>query len=114
MRTTVLNMPAASGILYNGSGCLTLHASRETTGTTAAVYQLWDGASNQGTLIVPVSLSASESTRDFFPSHLVPFKTGLYFELVSGTIEGAIGICFEHECDNVLAMMIDAWHAQGT
>lgn len=113
MRNTVLNMPKASQVLFNGSGCVTFHSSRETSGAAVATYRLWDGGSAAGTLLLPVELAASESTRDGFFQHVLPFKTGLYFELVAGTIEGAVGICFDHNCDHVLTLIVDALHAAG-
>ena len=99
MRALTLNLPTASGQLLNTSGCLTVHATRETTGTTTAVYRLWDGSGTDGTLILPVALSAAESTRDDFTEHHLTFRTGLYYELVSGTLEGSVSVLVEHECE---------------
>lgn len=101
MRTVVVNLPATSGLLFNTGGCVVIHATRETAGA-AAVYRLWDSNNNTGQLLLTVSLSANESTRDFFPAHYLPFNTGLYFELVSGALEGDVSVGCDHRC-------ADAW-----
>lgn len=102
MEAISINLPAASGLLINASGCLVLHATRETTGSAAAVYRLWDSGNNSGQLLLPVSLSQGESTRDYIQAHHLTFKTSLYFELVSGAIEGMVSVLCDHRCH-------DAW-----
>lgn len=109
MRTISIVLPAESGLLINTSGCFVFHATRETTGSAAAVYRLWDGETSGERLLVPVSLSEGESTRDFFAAHIVKFETGLYYELVSGAVEGAVGVRVEHDCEqleNLAALMV--------
>ena len=113
MKPTTLNLPSASKQLVNTAGCLSVHATRETTGTTAAVYRLWDGSGANGTLILPVSLAASESTRDDFRDHHLTFEVGLYFELVSGTIEGSVSVLLDHECERMYAAILDQILHQG-
>lgn len=101
-------LPSASGQLLNTGGCLTVHSTRETTGSNTAVYRLWDGSNNAGQLLLTVSLGQSESTRDDFRDHHLVFKTGLYYELVSGTVEGAVGVLLNHSCEDVLAELLYA------
>ncbi len=113
MRPHTLNLPSASKQLVNNSGCLTVHATRETTGTTAAVYRFWDGSGANGTLIMPVSLTAGESTRDDFHEHHIVFRTGLYYELVSGTLEGSVSLLLEHECERMYGAILDMILHQG-
>jgi len=108
VQVDTVNLPGASGILYNADGCIVVHATRETSGGASAVYRLWDGSSASGTLLLPVSLDASESTRDDFRAHHLPFRTGLYFELVSGTIEGCVSFACDHRCRDAL---VAEWHA---
>jgi len=107
MRSMTLNLPGASGQLVNTGGCLTIHATRETTGSAAAVYRLWDGSSATGTLLLPVSLTSSESTRDDFRNHHLMFRTGLYFELVSGAIEGEVSVLVEHDCAWFIRQLVE-------
>ena len=104
MRPITLNLPSSSDQLINTAGCLTVHATRETSGSAPAVYRLWDGTSAAGTLLLTVSLTASESTRDDFREHHLTFRTGLYYELVSGALEGQVSLLVEHRCDEL-------WHA---
>jgi len=108
MRPTVLNLPAASGQLINTGGCLTWHSTRETSGAAAAAYRIWDGSSASGTKLLDVSLVASGSARDFIGQHVLPFKTGLYFELVSGALEGSVAVALEHDCARYLLTLLDA------
>lgn len=89
-RPRFLTLPAASGLLTNLSGVLLLHATLETTGTSPAGYNLYDGDGAGGQLMLPIALSAGESTRDVFPRHLLPFYQGLYYDLTSGAVEGVV------------------------
>lgn len=102
MEAVVVNLPATSGVIINTGGCLVLHSTRETSGSAAAIYRLWDSPSASGQLLLTVSLTISESTRDYFAPHILPFKTGLYFELVSGALEGDVSVLCDHRCH-------DAW-----
>jgi hypothetical protein len=108
MKAHVLNLPATSGVLVSTGGCLLIHASLETTGSAAAQYNLWDSDTNSGQLLLPVALSAGQSTRDGFRAHHLPFNTGLYYDLVSGAVEGIVSVCDDHRCAEALMMQ---WHA---
>lgn len=101
MKTLNIVLPAESGLLLNTGGCLVAHSTEETTGSAAAHYRLWDGTTADSTLLMPVSLSADQSTRDYFNAHIVVFRTGLYYELVDGSIEGAVSVRVEHQCDEI-------------
>ena len=113
MRPLTLNIPSKSEQILNTGGCLTVHSTRETTGTTSAVYRLWDGTSAAGTLLLTVSLIAAESTRDDFREHHLTFRTGLYYELVSGSLEGQVSVLVEHQCDELWHALIDQLLHQG-
>lgn len=107
MKSLNLNFPASSGVLINTGGCLVVHASRETSGSASAVYRLWDSDTNEGQLLLPVSLVANQSTRDDFLAHHLTFKTGLYYEKVSGALEGAVAVLVHHECDHLWPLIVD-------
>lgn len=62
----------------------------EPTGLAAATLRLFDGTNDDGTLIVPISLDAGQSTRDMIPEPFLAAYAGLYLEVVSGTVEGAV------------------------
>jgi hypothetical protein len=91
-RINPTNLPAASALLYSGAGKVVGWAFRETTGTTTAVIRLWDGTANTGRLIAPIALGAGQSTRDSTPIGGILTLQGVYFELVSGTVEGSVWI----------------------
>jgi len=80
---------AAGGILVIGVGALGGFSFRETAGSTA-VIRLRDGNSTAGDLISTIGLAANESIRDWFALPGVTYKYGLYIEVVTGTIEGAL------------------------
>lgn len=106
MKTRGIVLPAESGLLINTGGCLVMHATQETSGSAAAHYQLLDGIDANGSLLVPVSLSADQSTRDMFPSHIIQFEVGLFYNLVDGAVEGAVSVRTMHDCDQCLNALI--------
>jgi hypothetical protein len=108
MRPVVLDIPAASGQLVTGRGCLTWHASQETSGSAAASYIVYDApsASHLNHQLLPITLSAGQSTRDFIPPHIIPFNQGIYYDLVSGSISGVLAVMLGHECDEMMEIYI--------
>lgn len=101
----IVPLPSASGLLVNGSGCLLMHATRETTGTTPATYRLFDGSGTGGELLLPVSLTAGQSTRDFVRRCVLPFRQGLFFQIVSGAVEGSVSVLVDHRCHDYWAQI---------
>jgi hypothetical protein len=99
VRSVTLNLPAESGVLVGNGGCVTMHSVRETTGSAPAVYRLWDSDSNQGQLLLTVGLASSASAVNSFAVHTLVFRTGLYYELVDGEIEGQVSAQLEHDCE---------------
>ncbi|MGH7748059.1 MAG: hypothetical protein ACREQ5_25370, partial [Candidatus Dormibacteria bacterium] len=79
-----------SAVLDNASGRVVWWAWRETTGAAPATFRLWDGSNNGGQLLVPFSLSANGSTRDYPGLHSLPYSIGLYLEVLTGTVEGVV------------------------
>lgn len=92
MIPTVLTVPApgVSGVLDGSGGRLVFYAFRETSGVSSAVVRLWDGSSNQGNLLLPVSLNPNESIREIPGLHSLPYQVGLFLEVVSGQVEGQV------------------------
>lgn len=82
--------PAQSGSLDNASGRLVFYAFRETSGVSVATIRLWDGSNNQGNLLLPISLNPNESIREIPGFHTLPYETGLFLEVLSGTVEGQV------------------------
>lgn len=62
----------------------------ETSDTGRAVVKIRDGFDATGDLLAVISLAAGESVRDWFMPHGIAFVTGVYVEIVTGTIEGAV------------------------
>jgi hypothetical protein len=91
-RILTVTAPGSSGLLDGAGGRVVWWAWRETSGTAGAVLRLWDGSGPNGGLLVPISLNAGESTRDFPGWHSLPYRTGLFLELVVGSIEGQVTV----------------------
>ena len=100
--------------LVRGSGCVTWHSTYETSGSAAASYSLTDGPSGNGQVLAYVTLSSSESTRDYIGLHCLPFLEGIYYDLVSGAVGGSVTAWVDHVCEDYLetehlaARVIDA------
>lgn len=104
-RRVIIPLPAASGILTNESGCLLFYAARETSGAAAATLRLRDGSTGAGTLILPVGLLSAGSSSSGFQRCAIPFRQGLFYELVAGAIEGSVSVLLQHSCDEYWARL---------
>ena len=83
-----LGSPAVSHVIDGGSGRVVRLSTRELSGAASAVFRLWDGHSAGSTLIDTISLSAAQSTRDYYRAWEYPYDVGLFLEVVSGSFEG--------------------------
>ena len=84
-----LPLPAASQAISGRAGRLMGWSVRETSGTATATFRLWNTTTASGVKVATVSLNAGESSRDYLPA-AVDCEGGLYFELVSGALEGSV------------------------
>ncbi len=98
MHPVTIQLPAASGLLVGGSGCVLWHSTYETSGSAAAQYSIWDGVAASGDRLMVVTLSASQSTRDFLKVHHMPYYKGLYYSLDSGAVAGNVIVQMDHNC----------------
>lgn len=67
-------------------------AWRETSGASTATFRLWDGSNNGGAMVAPFTLQPNESVREFPGFHSLPYRVGLFLEILSGTIEGQVTV----------------------
>jgi hypothetical protein len=104
MRATKLQLPSNSGPLTNQSGLVLVHNVRETSGSASAVYRLWDGTEPGGNLLLTIEVAAGASSLNSFALGNLPFETGLYFELVSGVLEGQVTVTFSRAPDEVVGV----------
>lgn len=65
---------------------------RETTGAASAVVRFWDGSQAAGILLDSIALTPGQSTRDMYRSHQYRYTIGLFIQVVSGLVEGAVVI----------------------
>jgi hypothetical protein len=77
----------SSQVVSFSAGRLVGFALLETAGAVARI-NIRDGDLT-GPILMPIALAASESTREVW-SQALSFNRGLYFELVSGTVIGAL------------------------
>lgn len=59
----------------------------ETTGTDPAELVVYDGGSAGGTPVVHVTLDAGQSTRDYPPKPGLRIQSGIWVEIVSGSVD---------------------------
>lgn len=86
----VISFAATSTVvdLYEGSAALHGWTFLETTGTTAATLELFDGP--LGVSVVIISLRAGQSTRDWLTGAGIYIRTGLYVRVLAGTVRGSL------------------------
>lgn len=104
-RRVIIDLPSAGGQLLNQGGCVLFYGVRETTGAAAAAARFFDGVSTAGKLILPVGLASGASTSSGFVCHAVPFRQGLFYEVVAGALEGAVSVLLQHQCDEYWAVL---------
>lgn len=85
-----LGNPWASKVVYGRHCWLHGFAVRETTGAGAATFRLHDGNDATGPNVIPVTLAAGESSRDWFGDGGISLEGGCFLEVISGTVEGTV------------------------
>ena len=91
-----------TGLLIQGSGCITYSGAYETTGAATATVAMYDGGNNNGQLLFYYTLTAGQSTSEEAGPHWWPFQEGLYVVTVAGSVAGTIGADVDHLCRNWL------------
>ena len=86
-RLLQFDVPLISQQVDYSSGMIRWWAFRETTNVFPAVFDFYDGTSAGGQLLLPISLAPGESTRDFAFGHVIPYKVGLFLNVISGGFE---------------------------
>lgn len=90
----LLPVPATSTsrLLYSRGAVVMGWAFVESTGAGTARVNLYSGVDTTGTLAVPISLLADQSTRDYLSPAGVYFPSGVYLEVVSGSVVGSVWV----------------------
>ena len=91
------NVPAVSGLLDNTGGRVRRLSVRETSGSTSAIFDVYDSSTANGKLLDTIALTAGQSTRDYYRGREYVYETGLYLSVVSGTFKGVFVV--EHSDD---------------
>jgi hypothetical protein len=97
MRPVPCTFPAASGLLITGSGYIPYWSARDTSVAGGSVFQIIDGGNVNGQILVDVSTNSGESTSEYIGKRLLFYTKSLYYNLVSGAIEGAVTV---HACES--------------
>ena len=78
-------------LVTTGPGAYRGFSLRETSGAAVATVRVYDGTSAAGTLLESVSLTASESAREWYDDG-IRCDTGIYIDVVAGAVEGSVRI----------------------
>jgi hypothetical protein len=89
-RVLPIGNPVVTGPVTGGLTLISGWSFEETSGIAPAKLRLYDGSGVNGARIVTISLLANESTRDNFPEPMLGVFTGVFCELVGGTIDGSL------------------------
>lgn len=81
---------AVSGQMLNGAALIFGWSFRETTNAAIATVELYDGTSTGGALITSITLAINESTRDLMGGNGLEILTGIYLNVVAGSVKGAV------------------------
>ncbi len=80
---------ASSGLSFS-PGRLMGWSLRETSGAGSATVYVRDGRDNQADIIAVIQLQPSESARDWFAPGGISYQWGIFLDVASGAIEGAV------------------------
>jgi hypothetical protein len=97
VRPVPCTLPAGSAGLITGSGYIVYWSVRDTTASSGSVFQLYDGNDTNGQLLLDVATVAGQSTSEYIGRKLLFYTKSLYYNLASGTLEGAVTV---HACDS--------------
>ena len=94
-----LQVPLNSSSFNLSTGaCRVLNISfRETTGINGATFYLLDGSAPGSDVVSLISLAPGESIRDYFGEHGLRFESGIYFQLIGGSVRGNVQSVLEEE-----------------
>lgn len=76
--------------VYKGPCVLYGWAWAETTGGAGSSLDLYDGNDAGGALIVPLTLTSGQSTRDTFAFPGIAVRTGLFIDFLTGSTKGTL------------------------
>lgn len=83
-------VPMAVGSKIGGEARLYGYAIKESTGAAPAEVDLLNGADAGGDLVVPITLTAGQSARDWFGPQGVVMEGGIFANVTAGAVKGAI------------------------
>ena len=77
---------------YTGFGTILALVMEETTGSAGARFVLYDGADANSEDLGPFTLASGQSFDSAYPPHGLPFRSGLFMNVTSGSVSGVIHI----------------------
>ena len=82
----------STGIVASGQLLVAAFSFRETTGSFSAALDLFDGFGVNGQFLGTVSLTPGQSIRDRLPGPGVHCESGLFMNLITGAVRGAVWV----------------------
>lgn len=86
----------ANQSVAGGAGRIVFISTREVSGTASALWLLYDGSIATNIRLISYSLAPSESARDEFTEHGIPFRGDLTVQTPSGQHDTIVHIVPEH------------------
>lgn len=64
----------------------------ETSGTASARIRIFEGNSTAGPILDEITLAANESAREYYADNNFSVGSGIYVQVVSGSVSGSVRI----------------------
>jgi hypothetical protein len=83
-------IPVALPQTVGGYAILLGYSIYESTGSASATLLIYSGTDTKGTLAIPITLGASQSTEDWFGPQGLHMPAGIFPTVTAGTVKGSL------------------------
>lgn len=95
VRSVPVPATSTSRNIIKTAGALIGWSLRETTGSAAASVDIYDGNTNEGTKVASMAMASGGDDHIYMGPFGIPVRTGLYLDVVSGSVAGAVWVRIE-------------------